>query len=231
MKLRDAESLLRLVKSEGPLKERWSCETDEGILLEAWPLGFARGSFRLSDAYTVVSRLQYAALNEGDRIPSFSHHFRMKGPHGLWEQELFVYFRELREQMREALKDFWKVQERPRPEWISVNDPKPYNVDFGLPMPAVGWYFEGQQDVSENQLKLIKLDFIKLLHQFVTQQGETYAQGKVVRVRGAASPETDQGPSGKKRVAEERGSRATHKDRRRKRGRSGHARSAGCGNG
>jgi hypothetical protein len=45
VKLADAETLLKVIKLDGPIKEHWEVLTDEGILLEAEPMGVAHGAF------------------------------------------------------------------------------------------------------------------------------------------------------------------------------------------
>lgn len=177
MKLADAEVLLQAVKDEGPITERWWCETDEGILLEAWPLGFARGAWGLKDLYTVLPHLQYSALFEGAGVPHFLRVPRL-GPNHLWEQEAFVYYREMREQMAAALNRLEDKACLPREK--GEYDELPYPEDFRLyPSSAVKWHYQGKRDIEKMELQLIKLEFMELLKRF-SEQGEKDGQGKTV---------------------------------------------------
>jgi hypothetical protein len=195
MKLRDAETLLQAIKSEGPITEHWSVLTDEGITLEAWPLGFARGSWGLRDLITVRPGIQYSALYDG--AGGQPRRIVKTGPHGLWQQELYVYMREMREAFAAAFKDLDKAPFFPRygeheRSRAMINDPLPYPEDFHLyaePL-AVRWRCVGKQDISDDELDLLKDEFCALLAQFT---GEKHGQRKVVRVRSVASSETDQG--------------------------------------
>lgn len=183
MKLRDAEKLLKIAKDKGPLTERWWCETDEGILLEAWPLGFARGAFKLSDVYTVVPKATFTALFEGGYIGEFNSHntFNAGSPRKLWEQEAFVYYRELRELMKKALAGLETAPMFPREG--------EYDFEKGRPIHGV------KSDLAPHPE-----DFE--LFPKKGKQGETDGQRKAVRVRRAVPSQADQGSSGEKRVAE-----------------------------
>lgn len=166
MKLADAEVLLQAVKDEGPITERWWCETDEGILLEAWPLGFARGSWGLRDLITVMPRLQYSALFEGAGVPHVLRVPRL-GPNHLWEQEAFVYYREMREQMAAAL---YRLEDGACfPRAVGEYDETPHKEDFRLFSPAtsaVHWHYQGKRDIEKIELQVIKLEFMELLKRF-----------------------------------------------------------------
>lgn len=188
MKLKDAETLLKLEKEKGPLKERWWCETDEGILLEAWPLGFARGSFRMADIFTVNPHFNYFALFEGDGLPHKMKVPKM-GPYHLWEQEAYVYYLELREHMKKTLADLHLAPYAMRLPEHEENDNKPYPEDFNPIGPsirpivkhhaAVEWWFSGTPNLNTMQLRALKKGFIELLENFVTQGGP-HGQGTTV---------------------------------------------------
>lgn len=190
MKLKDAETLLKLEKEKGPLKERWWCETDEGILLEAWPLGFARGSFRMKDIFTVLPHIHVFALFEGISLLEERPRFVPRwSPYQLWEQEKFVYYRELREHMKEAVKDLHLAPYAMRlPEHLE-GDNKPYPEDFKpigpsirpivKHMPAVEWFYSGTPNLNTMQIRALKKGFIELLENFVTQGGP-HGQGTTV---------------------------------------------------
>jgi hypothetical protein len=170
MKLRDAEMLLQAVKAQGPLKEPWSCLTDEGIMLEAWPLGFARGSIGLSEAITMFTENPHFSLYEG---AGEVHKFPRWSPRKMWQQEMFVYLREMREAFNVAFKDFERAPFLPRPGETGVagdhSAHAPVPEDFNLyppPQDMVRWTLEGQQNVSDEELARIKRAFCKQLGQF-----------------------------------------------------------------
>lgn len=180
MKLADAQMLLKLEKEKGPLTERWWCETDEGILLEAWPLGFARGSFKFSDAFTVIPHHQYSALFQGIGTP---HHIKVPkmSPHHLWEQEAYVYYLEMRAAMRKATEDLEHAPILPRAgeydeekhrqiSHIST-DPTPQPEDFALFPERPLWIYEGKSNQSHISIAALKNGFIRLLERFVNQGG------------------------------------------------------------
>ncbi|HEX8838441.1 MAG TPA: hypothetical protein VF748_15975, partial [Candidatus Acidoferrum sp.] len=132
MKLADAEKLLALEKRQGPLKEPWSALTEEGILLEAWPLGFARGSHAMCEL-SVRPRVQFSALFTGGTV----RHLHFRGHHGvfgtgLWEQEFYVYMKELKREVAESLKDLKgaPMYMRKNEKVFSPKDPTPHREDF-----------------------------------------------------------------------------------------------------
>lgn len=102
MKLADAETLLAAKKREGPIREHWIAETDEGIVLECWPLGFARGSIGVSDMWNIIAHAQYSALFAGHGRPHHvSKSYLWRGH--MWEQERYVYYLELRAQLHKMV--------------------------------------------------------------------------------------------------------------------------------
>lgn len=211
MKLREAEELLKAVKLQGPLTEPWSVETDEGIVLEAWPLGFARGCAGLRDLVEITMfphwTLNMGGFYQGDR-DNFIAGPRWN-PRFLWEQERFVYIREMREAMQTALLDldlapfFPRWGEYSSGQTGSNSDQTPQPEDFHLyALPrAVRWTLQGRNDLPDAELEKIKQEFCLLLAAFIKE--ETWnGERKVVRVRSAASPEEDQGADGNGHLAQ-----------------------------
>jgi hypothetical protein len=192
MKLADAETLLRVQKEQGPITEPWSVLTDEGVLLEAWPLGFARGSIELSDMYTMFSRWHGGGVffQGGDAAP---HRYPRWSPKKLWEQEQYVYVREMRMAAQIALERLHAGPFYPRPGEKSYNTtPVPSDFHLFVPDPGVSWILVNRRHFPEEELEKVKEDFCELLEVFIKEE-KWNGQRKVVRVRSAASSEEDQG--------------------------------------
>jgi hypothetical protein len=193
MKLADAEQLLKVVKLQG-LTERWSVLTDEGILLEAWPLGYAKGSAELQlleagwNEITMRSRSNRSyALYEG--CPQNIYFSPKWSPHHLWQQEMYVYMLERQRAVAKALINIDKATCFPRQAETDSSFPQP--EDWHL-YPAVMWTLVGRPNIDALELYFVKQEFCELLEVF-TKEEKWNAERKVVRVRSAVPPETDQG--------------------------------------
>lgn len=206
MKLADAEQLLALEKRQGPIKEYWSALTDEGILLEAWPLGFARGSRALIEL-SVRPHTQFSALFTGGKVKRVA--FSSRGGQGvygsgLWEQEFYVYMKELKQEIAKAMFD---LQTAPfmvrKSESEKVRrfdtDVLPHREDFENVYgqiksikqrelsDVVEWNYEGISTAKNPnyEIKMLKQGFCELLHSFIQgdlpwQQTEAEETAKVL---------------------------------------------------
>ncbi len=174
MKLKDAEILLQAVKLTGPIQERWWAETDEGILLEAFPMGYAFGSYDWRNLITVFPKMGYSALFQGIGMPHRVREAEMSGRR-LWEQEEYVYRLEMRDAMRRAIERLETGAYFPRKnEYLAgrlqtsvISDPLPHPEDFHLHPPGATWHHQGRQDVRNIELAVVKLEFLNLLQQFI----------------------------------------------------------------
>lgn len=165
MKLADAENLLKALKQNGPITERWTVFTDEGIVFEALPMGYALGSTTLCTPWTCIPKFQYSALWAGCGMPRNVIPPKMAA-HFLWSQELYVYRRERRSALTRAMEELDKFQPLPRFAHHSPYDPLPMPEDFHFMVPGVSWTEIGGQDLCEEEYRMVRQGFMDLLEQF-----------------------------------------------------------------
>jgi hypothetical protein len=192
LNLKEAEELLQYLKRQTQITEYWCVETDEGIKLEVYPLGYA-ADFEWRDLLTVLPRKYQYALFEGTYEPHRVPHWH---PFHMWEQELYVFYRELREQMAAALRDLHHAPYARRKGELQASkscgdsgaavsglapQPEDFTAELGTIRPLLmskpkghGTYWRmsrGRRYLTLPEVQELKQDFCRLLERFIEGDG------------------------------------------------------------